>query len=162
MDAHTGAPPASLPITTVHPPALFMARAFKNASFLSLKNLLSSVSAICAVAFPFPLVSLPRGGWEEDFLKGFWTRLISGSKAPLILFKTLITASDFWKWSTNKVVVHISSLYLDTNLSSNVRRHVSHSSTHGTSPGTEFTKIWVTRILANLTFDATDRLCCKH
>ncbi len=56
-------------------------------------------------------------GWEEAFLRpnGFGTRLISDPKAPLILSETLITATDFWKWSTNKVVVaYISSLYLDT------------------------------------------------
>ena len=105
MDARTGPPPASLPITTVHPPAWFIASAFKNASFLSLKNLLSGISAICAPAFPFPLMS-PRGGWDEVFLRpsGFGTRLISGPKAPLILFKALITVPDFCKWSANKVV----------------------------------------------------------
>jgi len=115
VDAHMGSPPASLPITTVHAPALFIASAFKNASLLSLKKSLSGVSAICASAFPFPLMSAE--GWEEAFLRpnGFGTRLISDPKAPLILSETLITATDFWKWSTNKVVVaYISSLYLDT------------------------------------------------
>ena len=113
IGAHASAPPASLPITTVHAPALFVARAFKNASFLSLKNLLRGLSAICAATFLFPLMSAGRG-WEEEILRPNerGVRLISDPRAPFILLKTRITASDFWNWSKNN---HVCSLYLDTN-----------------------------------------------
>lgn len=155
IGAYRSAPPASLPITTVHAPALFVAIAFKNESFLSLKNLFSDVSAICALAFPLRPAG---GGCEEVFLRllrpnELGTRLVSDLNATLMLFKTPITAG--------KQGYNASSLYLDTDyhqmfgdVLAAIRRMGPRQVLSLPNLGYQHSR--------NLTYDAADRPCYRH